>query len=46
MPQPGGLDDQDPLWIADMSLCLKLLAFQEQEYDEQLKGALNAQRGR
>ena len=46
MPQPGGLDDQDPQWIDDMALCLKLLDFQEQEYTNGLEGSLNGRRSR
>jgi hypothetical protein len=30
MPRAGGLDDQDPHWIEDMRLCLRLLSYQRQ----------------
>jgi hypothetical protein len=36
MPRPGGLDDQDPLWLADMALALRLRAFQRQAYTTNL----------
>jgi len=40
MPRPGGLDDQDPHWVADMALCLQLLDFQQQDYTDALEGDL------
>jgi hypothetical protein len=36
LPRPGGLDDQDPLWIEDMALALRLRAFQRQSYTQNL----------
>jgi hypothetical protein len=36
LPRPGGLDDQDPLWITDMALALRLRAFQRQAYTTNL----------
>lgn len=46
MPRPGGLDDQDPLWVADMVLCLELKAFQEQEQPDAIEEGFRGQDGR
>lgn len=48
MPRPGGLDDQDPHWVADMALCLRLREFQrqaQQTYSDSLKGDLSKRHG-
>ena len=34
MPRSGGMDDQDPLWVQDMRLCLRLLSVQMQPVPE------------
>jgi hypothetical protein len=46
MPRPGGLDDQDPQWVADMALCMRLKAVQDQTYSDRLQTHLVRRDGR
>lgn len=42
-PRAGGLDDQDPLFIDDFRLVMRLYHFQKQKYPDKLQGFFDAE---